>query len=176
MAMLSHGRDEEAFALFTELAAHFPENLAVLRGVNMAGIRMNDLPAAAEAAKKQAAILCRENACDVAWEIFVETQKLDPAFVLGPDEMLDLAEWLTEQSMHLDAARLYKDMAVSAPQHPQAPKALLQAAKLLDRKCGKAETAAQVLDYLLKHHPGVSFAPEARQLRASLKLWPSTDA
>ncbi|MFO8057901.1 MAG: tetratricopeptide repeat protein [bacterium] len=163
MAMLDHGRHEEAEKLFKEILDQNPNNMGALRGITLALIKQKNYPAAAEYAKKQASALLKDKAYDSAWEVYSEMAKHVKEFSLEPRDQLLLSKWLNEQQRWMDAARVLRSLAAKHPDDPLAPKALYQCGELLWKKCDKKDNALQVFQYLLKKYPDLQFADHVQQ-------------
>ncbi len=163
MAMLDHGRHQEAEILFKEILDQNPNNMGALRGITLALLKQKNYPAAAEYARKQAAALLKDKAYEAAWEVYSEMGKHVKDFSLEPREQLSLAKWLNDRQMWMDAARVLRALAVRNPDDPLAPKALYQCGEMLWKKCDKKDNALQVFQYLLKKYPDIQFADHVNQ-------------
>lgn len=169
MAMIDHGRHQEALDLFKEILAGSPDHLGALRGAVAASIKLNDKQGALSYAKKQAAVLARQQAFDALWEMFSETSKAIPEFSLASRETMMLSRWLDQSGKCMDSAKVLREFASKNPDDPMAPKALYQCGELLWKKCQNPQTAAQMFDYILKRYPNVAFADQVRLAISQIK-------
>jgi TolA-binding protein len=162
MSMLDHGRHDEAAALFKDLLAKYPNHTGALRGVVLASLRLNDLAAVREYGARQGAALCGQKSYEAMFEVFTELRKTIPDFIFGAKDQFMLGRWLADSDRPLEAAKVLRELGVSYPDDPLAPKALFQCGELLWRRCAKPESAVQMFNYILKKYPEVAFADQVR--------------
>jgi len=157
MAMLDHGRYEEALTLFKQILDTSPNHLGALRGVVMACIRLNDLEAARGFAQRQGSALAAQQMFDQLWEMYTGSKKAIPDLVLLPKDLFNLARWLIQQDKALESAKTLRELGVSYPDDPMASKALYQCAEILWRRTGKPDAALQMFEYIMKRYPDSPF-------------------
>ena len=169
MAMLDHGRHEEAKNLFKSILDQNPRHLGALRGIVMSLVKLGDMENAKKYAKLQARELAATQAFDSLFEMYTETRKAIPDLTFGGKETMMLSKWLLQQDNAMDAAKVLREFAVKNPDEPFAPKALYQCGELLANKLDKKDTAMQMFDYLLKRYPDLPFADQVRMAMSQIK-------
>jgi len=155
---------EYAAALFKEILDEYPENIEALRGSVKAAFGLDDHITMAKNGRKIASQLASQGAYEAMWDIYKEYHEIVENFVFDMSEMLGMAQWLDERRMHLEEARVLRELAVSNLDTEQAASALYKCAQLLWNKCDKPENAVNVLNVLIDNYPESEFIEMARQL------------
>jgi tetratricopeptide (TPR) repeat protein len=166
---IEHGSYDQALESFREALAEDPDNMGALRGLAQAGFRLDDHATVGVAGKRLGAELARQRAFEALWDMYQDYKNEIPAFTFEPDDLQSLSRWLEGEGQELAAARLLRELAVTYPDHADAPAALLRCGELLDAKCGMADTAGKVWQALVERYPESEAAGKAREFLARNK-------
>ncbi len=169
MAMIEHGRHQEAFDLFKQLLDENPGDMGALRGMVLASIRLKDVQSLQKYADMQAAELIKQKSFENLWETFQNIKKSIPEFVHSPRNQFALSRWLSHSEEFMEAAKALRELAVKFPDHPMAPKALFQCGEILWKSCNKPENARQMFEYILKRYPDVAFADQVHHAMSQIE-------
>ena len=167
---LDHGNYEEAIDMFKRILEKQPDNSEALRGIVMAAVPVQNREIIRDFGGKLGAHFVKQRAHNLLWDAYNDYKKIIPNYVFDPPEMFEMAHWLDEQGMSLDAARALKELAVNRPKDDCAAKALHDCAQLLREKCNKLENAEQIFKLIIEKYPGSQFAGVADAILEELEV------
>lgn len=166
---MDHGNYEDAATLFDNILDEEPDNIDVVRGRVMVAFRQDDRETINECGKKIAAHFVADDAFEPLWDMYQRYRKTIEDFVFEPLDMKALSTWLNENGLHLDAARVLRELAVAYPDADDAPEVFYDCAMLLADRCEKVDTAISILNSILERYPESEFASKAEVSLSELK-------